>query len=187
MSTQMCSSLKKFQISQADCGRTQGTPLFMRDARGRREKTEFRTKVLGIIHVGRSIGGENKICLKLSGRIRFEVCPVFQELICLWNRVPPAGKAVHNWPDDGTSWYLPWPAELGSWLLHEDYCLDSNFAFSLNYLRELINYFKLPLCEKVVDEALLVWAVHDSLWFEKSKKSQVISFESPKLVKTNLW
>ena len=33
----------------------------MRDARGRREKTEFRTKVLGIIHVGRSIGGENKM------------------------------------------------------------------------------------------------------------------------------
>ena len=65
-------------------------------------------------------------------------------------------------------------------------CLDSNFAFSLNYLGELINYFKLPLCEKVVDEALLVWAVLDSLWFETSNKSQVISFESPKLVKTNL-
>ena len=48
-----------------------GSPMVMRDARGGRKKTEeFRTKVLGIIHAGRSAGDENKICLKPSGRIK---------------------------------------------------------------------------------------------------------------------
>ena len=45
--------------------------MVMRDARGGMKKTEeFRTKVLEIIHVGRSTGDENKICLKPSGRTK---------------------------------------------------------------------------------------------------------------------
>lgn len=48
-----------------------GVPMVMRDARGGMKKTEeFRTKVLEIIHVGRSTGDENKICLKPSGRTK---------------------------------------------------------------------------------------------------------------------
>ena len=48
-----------------------GSPIVMRDARGGMKKTEeFRAKVLGIIHVGRSTGDKNKICLKSSGRIK---------------------------------------------------------------------------------------------------------------------
>lgn len=42
-------------------------------------------------------------------------------------------------------------------MLHEDYCLDSNFGFGLSYFGVIINYFKLLLCDSVVDLALLVW------------------------------